>query len=96
MMSDKEFIGTLALIDRYKAMMAKHYVIPVQSEGGIGIQHAGWMLEELEKKIHSGDPAFDDGKCGRWIGFIQHALAVAGFTTVKEERDFSRPYFRKV
>jgi hypothetical protein len=33
-------------------------------------------------------------KLNRWLGYIQGVLIERGFTTVQEERDWTRPLFR--
>lgn len=33
-------------------------------------------------------------KLNRWLGYIQGVLIERGYTTVEEERDFTRPLFR--
>jgi len=41
-----------------------------------------------ELKIHSLT------KLNRWLGYIQDRLIAAELTTVKDERNFTRPYFK--
>jgi hypothetical protein len=33
-------------------------------------------------------------KLNRWLGYIQGTLIAQNYTTVQEERDWTRPYFR--
>jgi hypothetical protein len=46
------------------------------------------MLNEL-KTVQ-----FPKGKANRWLGFIQGIMIERGLLTVKEERDFTRPFFK--
>lgn len=94
--TERNMSGTLVMIARYKAMMYQHGIQAERSEHGVGIAHAGWMLNELLEAITDGHPDFDDGKVGRWLGFIQREIIFRGWCTVKSERDFSRPFFKKV
>lgn len=95
MMSPKEKTGTIACLERYDLMCEQNGAKPIQDKiNQTGINHAYWMTDILYVKILSDDPTFDDGKVGRWLGFIQRELILAGYTTVQRERDFSRPYFK--
>jgi len=54
-------------------------------------KHIMIMLYELKKNLKT----FPPDKTSRWIGYIQRFLIEQNFTTVKKERDFSRPLFHK-
>ena len=47
------------------------------------------------KVIEDAD-AFTLDKHSRWLGYVQGVLVTEGYTTVAEERDFSRPLFQEV
>lgn len=49
------------------------------------------FIVEFEIQIANGAPL---NKLNRWLGYIQGVLIMTGQTTVKEERDFTRPLFR--
>lgn len=76
------------IIDRYDEMLIeigiRIYCIP---EPGTDFPHLRWMLEQLRTMT-------DARKAGTWLGFVQGILIERGFTTVKIERDFTRPYFK--
>lgn len=98
-LTQKERDAAFYLIGRYTAICEAEDILPVQSENGMGSNHCYWLLLELQKELIAGNPKFDDGKVGRWIGyiqswFIQHGI---GNLSVQSERDISRPlYQRKV
>lgn len=60
-----------------------------EEEPGTSLPHIKWMLGTMQ--------AFTDvEKQMRWLGFIQGVLIMNGLTTVTEERNFTRPFFKKV
>jgi len=96
MMTPKEKTGTLACLDRYTKLCEDVGIIPMREEvWQVGINHAYWMIETLQKEIVADNPLYDDGKVGRWLGFIQCEMINGGRTTVQDERDFSRQYFKQ-
>lgn len=56
---------------------------------GMEREHLRWMVNEALEHFM----AWPIDKTSRWVGFIQAALVLHGLTTVKAERDFSRPLF---
>lgn len=73
------------IIDRYWNMLSD--IEPKQEdEPGTSIPHIKWMISELRKDK-------EIGKQNRWLGFIQYALIINGYTSVTEERNFTRPFF---
>lgn len=74
------------VIARYEAMLP--HIIVGEPITGTDLRHVKWMLKNIRN--HASDP----GKQHRWLGFIQAILIVREFTTVDEERDFTRPFFR--
>lgn len=49
------------------------------------------FVGEFVDGVASGKPLM---KMNRWLGYIQGTLITIGATTVKEERDWTRPLFR--
>lgn len=56
---------------------------------GMERDHLRWMVNEALKHFMT----WPIDKTSRWVGFIQAAMVLHGLTTVKAERDFSRPLF---
>jgi len=59
------------------------------------ICHCLWMMEEMLRidKKEKSNVAID--KVARWIGFVQGVLIVHGFTEIQDERERTRPWFKK-
>lgn len=76
------------ILYRYDEMLHGSHV-ENEPDPGTRPYHLRWMLREL---FHMED----EEKAMRWLGFIQGCLIAQGYTTVQKERDFTRPYFRKV
>lgn len=93
MLSQKERDGALFLIGRYRQMLSHLGHQPIQADDRLGAGHAHWMLIKLQQDILSDDPKFDDGKVGRWIGYIQCTLALMSIVNSEAEADISRPFF---
>lgn len=73
------------VIDRYLNMLSD-IESKQEDEPGTSLSHLKWMLGELTK-----DRPW--GKQRGWLGFIQYGLIINGYTTVTQERDFTRPIF---
>lgn len=72
------------IIDRYWNMLSD--IEPKQEDDpGTSIPHIKWMISELRKDKEIGKQ--------NWLGFIQYALIINGYTSVTEERNFTRPFF---
>lgn len=93
MLSQKERDGVMFLIGRYTAILQSDGFRPEQAEYRCGNNHVYWMLEELKKQILEGNPKFDDGKAGRWIGYIQSTMTTTGQIDAVKEADITRPFF---
>ena len=78
------------ITDRYLSMIDEEHESSYQTQEYTTFSHLKWMLNE----IASGE--MDDGKANRWLGFVQGVLVMRNLTTVDEERNFTRPYFRIV
>lgn len=77
------------ILDRYQAMIwSTGITAPMQEPEGKSFNHLLWMIEEMRTMT-------DPGKWMRWLGFVQGMLISHGLTTVREERDFTRPFFKK-
>lgn len=78
-----------AILDRYDIFLrAITDEVSYAPEPGTAPSHLRWMLTQI--------PTFtDEGKAGRWLGFIQANIIAFGLTTVQIERDFTRPFFLK-
>jgi hypothetical protein len=100
-----EIIGPTPRIDpmipnvitgRYIQMLGSRGFEPVQNEDpdqftcpdSFDGNHLLWMLIKIRKGELS-----DVGKANRWLAFVQTVIIFKGWTTIKEERDFTRPYF---
>lgn len=57
--------------------------------------HCVWMTEEMLRMIkkENGNIAID--KIARWTGFIQGVIIVHGLTSIANERERTRPWFKK-
>lgn len=73
------------VLNRYRKMLKAFEPVCLQ-EPGTAPQHLLWMLNEIETFA-------DLSKAMRWLGFVQGSLIAQGYTTVKQERNFTRPYF---
>lgn len=77
------------ILDRYEFMLREHEPL-CQPIPGTDESHLRWMLEEI--RTHQKQ---DENKYHRWFGFIQGILIMKGYTTVEDERNFTRLYFKK-
>jgi hypothetical protein len=57
------------------------------------LPHALWMCRTMYKEMKQTHISLD--KASRWLGFVQAVVILSGLTTVKEERDLTRPWFRR-
>lgn len=74
------------ILTRYEEMLG-HGEVACEPEPGISLAHLRWMLREIRDQE-------DELKSSRWLGFVQGVLVMMGVTTVTEERNFTRSYFR--
>lgn len=81
------FDVTKLLAKRYKDMLQDKKDID-NNLGKTSNANLLWMCDRILE-----DDSMPEDKISRWIGFIQGVMAVKGYTTVDEERDFSRPLF---
>ena len=95
MLSQKERDGALFLIGRYRTLLQLQNYKPVRSDSRKGFNHIHWMLVELQGQILSHNEKYDDGKVGRWIGYIQYFLADNRWIDPEDEADLSRPFFSR-
>lgn len=78
------------IIDRYDRMLAELTdYIEQRDNPGTEPCHLRWMLSII-RDGYAGE------KSHRWLGFIQGVMISTGITTVQAERDFTRPYFKRV
>lgn len=89
------YTATLIMVERYRSWMNRANIHPEQSEDGTGINHAHYLLNIMHYNLTRGGEDFDLWKANRWLGFIQHEIILGGWTTVEEERNYSRPFFNK-
>lgn len=76
------------IINRYDNMLAKLTpYVEASPDPGIYFPHMRWMLNEMREGRVTGE------KSHRWLGFIQALMVMNDLVTVKEEREFTRPYF---
>lgn len=87
--------GSLEAVHRYKALLESKGAKPVDTsdEDPTQLNHLLWMCEHLLKNIRDDGRGFATDKYSRWIGYIQGVLVSKGHTTVREERDVTRPWF---
>lgn len=71
---------------RYWNMIPHVVQAKCEPDPGTSRSHIKWMLQELRTMT-------DFGKAMRWLGFVQGIMIEHGYTTVKAERDFTRPFF---
>lgn len=64
-------------------------------EGTTHLNHLTWMCEHCIRDIQ-GSKSMSVDKYSRWLGFIQGCLISQGITTVKRERDRTRPWFNNI
>lgn len=93
MLSQKERDGNFFLIGRYLTMFHLKGYPASQRPERTGLNHAHWMLLELQDQLLAENEKFDDGKVGRWIGYIQCTLTENRWIDPVVEADISRPYF---
>jgi len=59
-------------------------VLPSQT---VALRHVQWMLGEIQAMLENGT---DLEKIGRWLGFVQGTLWLAGRKTIDQMRDDNR------
>jgi hypothetical protein len=55
---------------------------PIRSANGIGIPHALWLATTLRDEGRK----MSEGKCGRWLGYLQALLVVHYVSTLEAEK----------
>lgn len=55
------------------------------------MEHAKWMCLEVLKPENA---HYSIDKKSRWLGFVQALIILNGYSTIKEERDITRPWFK--
>lgn len=58
------------------------------------LEHLLWMCEHCEPLVRDDGQGMSVDKYSRWLGFVQGCLIMRGMTTVQEERDRTRPWFK--
>jgi len=82
-MGSLEFSLYRNLMDRYADM----------SKGTESEHRINSMMEEVVHNL----PDWPKDKIGRWVGYVQCILIeVEGVTTIKAERDYTRPLFHEL
>ena len=56
-------------------------------------RHLLWMCEHCVNQVRDDGKGFNVAKYSRWLGYVQGCLISQGITTVKEERNRTRPWF---
>lgn len=81
-----------SVLERYRLTLMTMGIEPINhaDEEPLSLEHIAWMIDttlsvEAEK--------WPIDKLSRWLGFIQAVLVMRGVTTVKRERDLTRPLF---
>lgn len=59
----------------------------------LSLSHAYWMINEALGVYKKTPNTYPLDKYSRWLGFIQAILILHKVTTVKAERDITRPWF---
>lgn len=88
--------ATIEAFKRYKAMIETKGVRPADHSDdpkkSVSLEHALFMCNEM---THPKTTHFSLDKKSRWLGFVQCILITNGLTTVKQERNITRPWFNK-
>jgi hypothetical protein len=83
--------STYQLFERYEAILSQIDDDPLREDPRLCVDNLIWMC--CEGRTAGPDLPLD--KISRWLGFIQGCLAMRGCCDVDEERDITRPMFRK-
>lgn len=87
--------GVRMALERYEEMFLKAKVKPIDMSDidPLSESHGYWMTQTVLKAMKKREWSFD--KVNRWVGFIQCLMCLHCFTTVKAERDITRPWLKK-
>lgn len=84
--------GTVKCLHRYAKMLDNMNIRSQKDDTNpTSLEHILWMIMFMLLQ----HPMSVD-KYSRWLGFIQACLVWHGITTVKEERDVTRPWFKNM
>jgi len=90
--------GSLRAFEHYRDMLRNKGYEPENNTlfaGGDETcpEHLLWMCEHCIPQVRDDGRGMNVSKYSRWLGFIQGCLISQGWTTVKAERDRTRPWF---
>lgn len=85
--------GTYTAFQRYIDMLKAKKVEPenLADDDPTSDKHLLWMCIEAKSKIGHG---WSLDKASRWLGFVQGCLIMKKYTTVRAERDITRPWLK--
>lgn len=88
--------GTISAFERYKTLLEtkKAKALDLSDDDPTSLNHLLWMCNTMIKNLKT-DPAYPIDKASRWLGFVQGILIAKKLTTVKDERNITRPWFKK-
>jgi hypothetical protein len=86
---------TIVLVERYRTWLRDLDIVAEQDPNeGTGLPHVLWMLDIMRLELLDDKTDFDLWKANRWLGFIQRDIIGEGITTVENERNYSRMFFK--
>jgi len=92
--------GSRLAFERYRNILRDMGVKSVNhTELEIGdptsFEHLLWMCEHCEPLVRDDGLGMSVDKYSRWLGYVQGCLIMHGVTTVEDERNITRPWFKK-
>jgi hypothetical protein len=92
--------GSLLAFEYYRDTLIAHKIKPVNHTLKVdgdptSLEHLLWMCIECIPQIRDDGQGMLVDKYSRWLGYIQGCLICQKFTTVKDERNRTRPWFTK-
>lgn len=87
--------GNILALNRYKKMLEDRKIVAKNEveTNPLSLPHAFWMINEALAVYKKTPNTYPLDKYSRWLGFIQAILVLHKVTSVKAERDITRPWF---
>lgn len=86
--------ATASAFKYYKSIIEAKGIKPVNHADdftpNMSLEHALWMCNEI---LNPRTSHYSIDKKSRWLGFVQCILIMNNITTIKAERDITRPWF---
>lgn len=88
--------GNILALNRYKKMLEDRKVNAKNEveTNPLSLPHALWMINEALSVYKKTPFTYPLDKYSRWLGFIQAILVMHKVTTVNNERNVTRPWFK--